>query len=348
MQHTDHLIPEQQITFSWIPLSFLLPLTLLKYQRQGIQSPHSPPVSEWCWEESQDGDCDREGGPSEGTDSGSSPAPGHVVEVSEGGPCHRNSKLPTGWQTHSDVMRISQFCSVCEVYMKVAGRLEPDDLPTKPFCDSTGYQTTGFFFPISTTLWWSRISCQVLLTRISWWYQNAESYLLRVQTCQLGQQEAAAFCNCLFCGCSCQMTLKCKNLLFFSLGDLKFTINHLCACLLIRQGTLRIGIVTEKISLEKGNGYLVLFKIHKPQSERTQDPCSDRQCRKKQVVSQWSQETETSASTAVIPLPLFLSFIPLLIIFLLREGTFPTPTAVLAPVYFTQVPLERRSRMAQT
>lgn len=51
--------------------------------------------------------------------------------------------------------------------MKVAGRLERDDLPTKPFCDPTGYQTTGFFFPTSTTLWWSRISCQVLLTRIS-------------------------------------------------------------------------------------------------------------------------------------------------------------------------------------
>lgn len=139
------------------------------------------------------------------------------------------------------------------------------------------------------------------------------------------------------------MTLKCKNLLFFSLGDLKLTINHLCACLLIRQGTLRIGIITEKISLKKGNGYFVLSKIHEPQSERTQDLSSDRQRRKNQVVFQCSQETETFlASTEVIPLPLFLSFIPLLIIFLSREGTFPTPTAVLMPVYFTQVPLERK------
>lgn len=86
------------------------------------------------------------------------------------------------------------------------------------------------------------------LNEISRQCQTAEGYLLRVQTCQLGQQEAAALCNRLFCGCSSQMTLKCKNLLFFSLRDLKFTINHLCARLLIRQGTLRIGIITEKIS----------------------------------------------------------------------------------------------------
>lgn len=99
MQHSDHLIPEQQTTFPWIPLSFLLPLTLLKFQRWGIQSHQNPPVFEWCWEESQDGDCDTEGGPSEETGSGFSPAPGHVVEVCEGGPCHRNSELPSGWQT---------------------------------------------------------------------------------------------------------------------------------------------------------------------------------------------------------------------------------------------------------
>lgn len=176
-----------------------------------------------------------------------------------------------------------------------------------------GYHTTEFFFPISTTPWGSRVSWLVLLSGISWWYQYAEGYLLRVQTCQLGEQEAAAFCNCLFRGCSCQMTLKCKNLLFFSLGDLKFTINHLCARLLIRQGTLRIGIITEKVSLKKGNCYLVLFKIHEPQSVRTQHLSSDRQCRKNQIVSQWSQETDLlSMAQQSSPSPFFSALFPCL------------------------------------
>lgn len=60
------------------------------------------------------------------------------------------------------------------------------------------------------------------------------------------------------------MTLKCKNLLFFPLGDLKLTINHLCACLLIRQGTLRIGVITEKTSKEVILPHLRLMKQECP------------------------------------------------------------------------------------
>lgn len=63
------------------------------------------------------------------------------------------------------------------------------------------------------------------------------------------------------------MTLKCKDLLFFPLGDLKLTINHLCACLLIRQGTLRIGVITEKTS--KKTSYLAPFKTY----ETRMSPC---------------------------------------------------------------------------
>lgn len=128
------------------------------------------------------------------------------------------------------------------------------------------------------------------------------------------------------------MTLKCKDFLFFSLGDLKLTVNHLCACLFIRQGTLRIGIIAEKTS-------------------QKQLPCPIQNLWNSHNVSMASVPLGNTENARQLPnraretRDLFskscnnhaLSFIPMLIIFLLGEGFFPTQTIVLLPTcYFTR------------
>lgn len=70
--------------------------------------------------------------------------------------------------------------------------------------------------------------------------------LLWVQTGKLRQEQAVALRDGLFGRSCCQVTLKGQDLLFLSLGDLQLPVDHLCLCVLIRNGARRVCVIATK------------------------------------------------------------------------------------------------------
>lgn len=85
--------------------------------------------------------------------------------------------------------------------------------------------------------------------------------LLGVQAGKLRQEEAAALSDGLLGRGSCQVALECQDFLLLPLGNLQLPTDHLCPCLLIRQGAWWVGVITGG---QKGNLFPCLSEAHCP------------------------------------------------------------------------------------